>query len=207
MFNLSTNIFDNLPGRAIQYKMAPNDRKDLLKTYSVDKNTRKSATLLLIYKKNNDYYSVLIKRSEYNGHHSGQISFPGGKFEISKDANLQDTAIRETFEEIGVKINKKNIAGKLTPLFIPLSNIMVYPFVAFINHDLSFTADKTEVKKIIEYKLSTLLNPKTRKTETIKKDNKKITTPYFLISNEKVWGATAMILNEFIYLTRKIRDL
>jgi len=199
MFKSLTTIFNNpLPGRDIQYKMAPDDRDDLLNKYSIDKDTRKSAVILLIYKKQNNYYSVLIKRPEYNGPHSGQISFPGGKFEKTKDLSLQDTAIRETHEEIGIKIDVNNIIGELTPLFIPLSNIMVYPYVAFLEKKISFTADKTEVKKIIEYKLSDLFVPEIKKIEI--KNNVKI--PYFFINNQKVWGATAMILNEFIYLIK-----
>jgi len=200
MLNLSAELFKNLPGRDVQYQMAPDDRLDLLNKQPTNKNTRESAVLLLIYKKNNTPFSILTKRAEYNGHHSGQISFPGGKFEPFKDKTFLDTAIRETHEEIGIKIKKTNILGKLTPLYIPISNIMVYPYVAFCNNNLIFKADNKEVSRIIEYKLLDLLNPKTKKIDIIEKDGTKIKYPYFNISNQKVWGATAMILNEFIYL-------
>ena len=200
MLNLSAELFKNLPGRDVQYQMAPDDRLDLLNKQPTNKNTRESAVLLLIYKKNNTPFSILTKRAEYNGHHSGQISFPGGKFEPFKDKTFLDTAIRETHEEIGIKIKKTNILGKLTPLYIPISNIMVYPYVAFCNNNLIFKADNKEVSRIIEYKLLDLLNPKTKKIDIIEKNGTKIKYPYFNINNQKVWGATAMILNEFIYL-------
>lgn len=207
MFSLDIDKFSkdikNLPGQKVQYQMAPEDRADLLNKNLINEKTKKSAVLILLYKKNDEIYSVLTKRAIYDGHHSGQICLPGGKLDKDYDKTNLDTAIRETFEEVGYKINKNDIIGELTSLHIPVSNILVFPFIAYVDSEIELTPDNNEVKKIIEYKVSDLLNNSIRKTEFVKKKKYKIYIPYFNIENEKVWGATAMIINEFIYLLKK----
>ncbi|HSH50364.1 MAG TPA: CoA pyrophosphatase, partial [Bacteroidales bacterium] len=156
-----TNFFNQLkeefkkelPGEMAQNKMAPKIRRHF-KTFSKRRN---AGILILLFAKNNQLYTVCIKRTEYNGAHSGQISFPGGKFEPG-DQTLEQTALRESKEEIGIDPEKVSVLGKLTPLYIPVSNFYVLPFVGFYASAPKFNREPDEVEKIIEIPLSDLLN-------------------------------------------------
>jgi 8-oxo-dGTP pyrophosphatase MutT (NUDIX family) len=194
---LKYRLSQPLPGMEAQYEMAPAVRGrfpvDLLKegTY------RKSAVMLMIYKKGNDLWIPLTKRHEYKGKHSGQISLPGGKFD-EPDGNLENTALRELQEEIG--INKEiEIIGSLTPLYIPVSNFLVQPFVSmYQTEDIEFNTNEREVKELIPLQIDLLKKPELIKKEGIVSgDGYHLNTPYFDLNGEVVWGATAMILNEF----------
>lgn len=184
-----------LPGKDCQYLMAASDRTGNNKIPIADKPKRDAAILILLYKKNNKTYTVLIKRPVYNGVHSGQISFPGGKKE-DIDRTIIDTALRESKEEIGVKISNIDILGQLSTLLIPVSNIEVFPVVGYSKEIPSFVIDKKEVNYTIEVAISDLLDPKNKKTKEILIHNQKVIAPYFDIQNETIWGATAMIINE-----------
>ena len=187
----------NLPGKESQYKMAPSDREQRLTV----KKTRKSAVLILLSEKKSEVYITFIKRQEYNGAHSGQIAFPGGKFE-KNDINIIETAYRETEEEIGVNRVKFEIIGALTNLFIPVSAFDVHPFVGYTKEKLEYIKQEHEVKEVFELKLTDFLNPKNVKSEIVNKDCIDIKIPYFYIEDHKIWGATAMILSEFIDIVK-----
>ena len=133
--------------------------------------------------------------------HSDQISFPGGKFEKG-DKNLIDTALRESHEEIGVPVKDIRILGTLTPLFIPVSNIEVHPAVGYILYEPVFKPDKTEVKSIIETPLDYLLRPDIVKKKTTVIQNMNIQIPYYNFNGRHIWGATAMILSEFLEIIK-----
>ena len=145
-------------------------------------------------------YTVLILRTSDHGVHSGQVSFPGGKKEES-DRSLEDTALRETEEEIGIKKNDVKVIGHLSELYIPTSGFLVQPFVGYLNKKPLFHPDKNEVQKLIEVPLFLIMDDGIVKETTILKSktrNQKseIRIPYFDIHGEVVWGATAMILSE-----------
>ena len=182
-----------LPGKEIQYQMAPENRD---KEFSL-KNTfpKKGAVLILLFEKNSELFFPLMERADNLRFHGGQISFPGGLFEDA-DKTLQQTALRETFEETGFKMTENQIIGKLTPLYIPVSNFQVFPFVAFSPKKPKWKKNDTEVKLLIEASLKIFLDQSPLVMEKSGARGK-IKTPYFLISNKVVWGATAMILNEF----------
>ena len=133
----------------------------------------------------------LIRRNSNTPVHSNQISFPGGENEKS-DKNYWNTALREMYEEIGVKQDRVTYITELSKLFIPVSNFIVFPFMARINQRPSFILNKHEVSYIIEVKLSMLLSKSSVGISKIV--NKKV--PVFNFDGEKVWGATAMILAE-----------
>ena len=200
--NLRGKLNNNLPGEEAQHKMAPEFRDHRVPQSEVIKN-QKSAVLLLLYKKNKRLHTCFIKRPVYNGPHSGQVSFPGGKYE-AKDNDLIETALRESFEEIGINKNDINILGSLTPLKIPVSQMEVFPVVGFSNNTPNFKIDNQEVEYIIETDLNHLLKKKNIKKMGFSiSNNKTILAPYFDVNNEIIWGATAMMLNEFLEVYKK----
>ncbi len=188
-----------LLGLNAQKEMSPKGR-DL--TIPKDKrNYKKSAVLLTLIPQNGEIFIPLIKRTKSNGTHSGQISFPGGKYEES-DLDFEFTAKRESFEEIGLKIPEIEIIGKLSTLFIPVSEFIVYPFVAVYTEINQFNLSKNEVEELILVKLSALQNLECKKTEIRNFNGQDYEIPYFDIENQKIWGATAMMLNEFLEMIK-----
>ncbi len=157
----------------------------------------KSSVLVLVYPLGKDNFGiVLIKKQDYDGIHSGQIAFPGGKIE-DKDKSLENAAIRETFEEIGVKILKKNIIGRLSSIYIPPSNFILTPVIGYLENKPQFKINNYEVKEIIEISINDLLDKNNLSKDLFETSYGKIEAPCFCFKSNKVWGATAMILNEF----------
>ena len=191
-----------LPGKTAQFRMAPMTRPQ--PDTSPDSDTRYAGVLILLYPVEQEYYTILIRRTLYNGVHSGQISFPGGKYE-SQDKDLITTALRETEEEIGVPSDKIKVIGELTPLYIPVSNYCVHPVIGTLESTPTFKRDYKEVEEILSVKLENLMDPKCLITDDCIYENERyIEAPYFHYDKIKIWGATAMILSEFIELHRHI---
>jgi 8-oxo-dGTP pyrophosphatase MutT (NUDIX family) len=158
-------------------------------------NYKSSAVIVLLYpNQNKETCILLIERSTYEGHHSGQIALPGGKREPA-DVDLQATALREFFEETGSS-DTPNVIGKLSEVYIPVSKFIVQPYVAFLNKRPDFFINDLEVYKLIEWELHDLLEQQTTDTTTITVGNKNIVTPYYMVEDKILWGATAMIINE-----------
>ena len=162
-------------------------------------NAVKSAVMIVFFVDDNRLYFPLIKWTEDGLIHGGQVSFPGGKSE-KNDADIIDTAIRETWEEVGLCVKKENVIGQLTNLFIPVSNYEVTPVLAFCEGIPIFKANATEVQYVILSDLNKLLNSEALKSKTMDFKGQKIVTPYYDIDGEVVWGATAMILTEIMDL-------
>ena len=188
---------ENLPGFEAQLKMAPITRlSDLIKNPG-GKPPRKSAVLILFYPDNGRIKTVLMERAADNTVHSLQISFPGGKFE-NGDNSLQQTAIREANEEIGIDPETIKILGPLTKLYIPPSNFDVLPFVGFTHQKPEFKTN-SEVKSILEVDLQTLMNPDTLINKTIEHRTGGIfTVPCYFVQDHIIWGATSMIISELL---------
>jgi 8-oxo-dGTP pyrophosphatase MutT (NUDIX family) len=152
--------------------------------------------MMLLYPKNDKTHLVLIVRNAYNGVHSSQIAFPGGKYEIS-DADYRETALRETHEEVGISSEKIEIIKQFTPVYIPPSNFSVHPFLGISSQELLFYPDIREVADIIELPLSVFLNDEIIIEATLSTSYaNNISVPAYNIQNHVVWGATAMILSE-----------
>ena len=134
---LSKELKNPLPGEEAQYRMAPSYRPRLTTAEIELLHPRVSGVMLLLYEKHGLLNIVFTQRKQYEGVHSGQMSFPGGKKDLS-DVDLLQTALRETKEEIGVGEEKIEIIGKLSELYIPPSNFLVYPVVGFAQNILSF---------------------------------------------------------------------
>jgi len=187
----------SLPGFEAQLKMAPLTRIEDLKHFKPTKSPRKSAVLILLYPEHEEIKTVLMERASDNTVHSGQISFPGGKYEES-DNNLEYTAIREANEEIGINVNTVKVIGNLTKLYIPPSNFDVYPFVAYTLEKPNFIANN-EVKSILEAELSILMKPDTLTKRTIEhRLGKIVDVPCYIIDGHVIWGATSMIISELL---------
>lgn len=181
-----------LPGDTAHQKLAPYRRNIVPENI----NPRLSAVMCLIYPDEGVWKCVLIKRNAYNGTHSAQVSFPGGSAD-KNDLNLIHTAIRETHEEIGVVVESGRVIGQLTPVYIPPSNFLVQPVIGWLPEKPRFVPDPREVNFTIHFDLLSLTDPALQQTESVKMSNGlTMKVPCFLIENEVVWGATAVILSE-----------
>jgi 8-oxo-dGTP pyrophosphatase MutT (NUDIX family) len=157
---------------------------------------RPGGVLILLYEDQGVIKFPLIKRPDYLGAHGGQVSLPGGKAEPEEDAVA--TALRECQEEIGVMQHSVTVLGKLSDFFVIPSNYIVTPIVASITSRPLFKPDPYEVSRILEARLSDLTREGAMKEKEILAAGKyRMIAPHFEIENEVVWGATAMILNEF----------
>jgi 8-oxo-dGTP pyrophosphatase MutT (NUDIX family) len=201
---LKEELSCTLPGEAAHLVMMPTARDEKFVFPSFSTPPVKSAVLVLFY---SDLFGhirfPLIQRPTYNGAHSGQVGFPGGKAEPS-DRDIIDTALRETEEEIGICAANVEVVGRLSDLHIGVSNFVVTPVVGFLRKDPVFILDKQEVEMVIEAELFDIINPMKRKEGTIMARGEfAIQTPYFEIENRIVWGATAMMLNELSLVVSK----
>ena len=180
-------------------KMAPPYRKYLLElAKNKYNNSKRAGVSVLFHPINNKVFFTLILRNEYDGAHSKQISFPGGKTE-KNDKNIYETALRETNEEIGVNIDEIKLIRKLENLYIPPSNYNITPFMLFASKQLEFYKDKNEVQEIINIDLDQLLNiSNVVNTRGSHISNRYLDTlvPAYKLNDHFVWGATAMILSE-----------
>jgi 8-oxo-dGTP pyrophosphatase MutT (NUDIX family) len=190
-----------LPGRDYQLKMAAILKRAI---FDAPPTARKAAVLMLLVQKNDEWHVVLTERTgNDNDPHSRQISFPGGSVEAS-DADLEATALRETYEEIGVEPSVIHLIGAMTDVYIPVSNFHVQPFLAWTKETPQYKRQKTEVEAVIETPLSVLKNEANWKVKDIRisaeYDLKNV--PYFDVSGKHVWGATAMMLAELLEILR-----
>ena len=196
--NIKTALEGGLPGEKLQQKLSPETRYAENISFA-GKTAKESAVMILIFGdkplSKKELQIVLIKRNDDGQPHSGQISFPGGRYE-DKDNDLITTAIREAEEEVGISGEKITILGKLTPLYIPVSNFNVCPVVVYSSENVEFKPNNSEVAYIIKVKISDLIEAPIYKKK-IKRYGKEFVIPYFNFNNEHVWGATAMILSEF----------
>jgi 8-oxo-dGTP pyrophosphatase MutT (NUDIX family) len=186
-----------LPGEIAHHRMSPRYAGEFFH----ETDPIEAAVMILMYPFGRKLFLALIKRNEYPGHHSAQVSFPGGMKEISDDS-LEFTARRETCEELGIP-DTMEILGSLTPLYIPVSNYLVTPFVGCVEHHPDFQPDETEVQYVIEAAVEALKDPMNRKDEELTRHGKKIVAPCYRIGEELIWGATAMMLSEFLAVVRQ----
>jgi 8-oxo-dGTP pyrophosphatase MutT (NUDIX family) len=191
-----------LPGMDSQLKMASMRRLIKNGNIVVPADVRKGGVLALFYPSAGRTCMVFIKRAEYPGVHGGQISFPGGGWEMS-DKDMIDTALREAEEEIGVDRSSVIPIGKLSDLFIPPSNFLVTPVVGYTLERPDFRPDPDEVDLILEFFLDDILDD----SNILEKEitifpSIKLTVPCFYLSGNVIWGATAMMLRELIDVIR-----
>ena len=182
---------DKLPGRiSHEIMMVKPGYKSIEK-----KASNPAAVLVLLYPIKDKWQFFLTKRTNNVEHHKGQISLPGGMLE--KGESHKEAAIRETFEELGVQSRDINIIGPLTPLYIPISNFKIFPFVGWLKSAPKLNIQSREVSKVFSPSIYSLTDPKTKKIKDSILLGQKVQIPFFNLKNEVVWGATSMILSEF----------
>ncbi len=199
---LRQKLGEELPGYQAQKLMEP----PLRQTFALDSSAAKKAATILILYYETEWKFILIQRSSHPlDKHKGQISFPGGS--IEKDETSDLAAIREANEEIGVKPSDLELIGKISDLFIPVSNFIVNPYVAFGKIELDrLRLQEAEVERIISIRLSDLLNDDLVEYHSMKMVNGMVLdkVPVFHINGNIIWGATAMMLSEFKFIVKEM---
>ncbi len=195
-YRLLRAMQQQLPSIIAQQKMLPSGKEELERS-TCPTGAKQSAVLILFCPDvAGDYFVPVILRTSDTSPHSGQISFPGGKYE-EQDIDFKTTALRETAEELGIDTSHIVILKALTGLYIPVSNFYIHPFVGFTEEVLKFSPSDFEVQKIIKINIDQLANPQI----TIKKIQLRghfYEVPFYEFNEASIWGATAMILAELI---------
>ena len=201
---LRQELLKPLPGKEVQLEMAAGNRV-FYKEISQEKEPKEGSVLILLYQKNIEWHTVFIKRTRDNGPHSGQMAFPGGMLE-NEDNSLFETALREANEEIGVNRNDVKFVGKLTPLHIPVSNILVHPYIGELKHTLEFVLSPDEVEDILEVPLKIFFEEQILSHFIFEFRGNKYKAPSFIINEFTIWGATAMMWKEFLTIYKRVLD-
>lgn len=195
ILQLKKVLKEPLPGIIAQKKMMPDIHNTHLKYFS-EKPLREAAVLISLFPFEGNLGTVFIERTQDASPHSGQIAFPGGRYEFN-DVTLINTALREANEELGINPDEVEIIGSLTPIEIPISGFSVTPIVGFLQTDPTINPCPTEVQNYYKVTLKELLNTNNKTTGEVSVRNKRITTPYYKLKHTLIWGATAMVLSEF----------
>ncbi len=203
---LKQELIKKLPGTEVQWEMASSDR--MIKNFprKPGPDARVAAVLILLYPDKGVIHTLFMQRHNYDGVHGGQISFPGGKKEPA-DKDIIDTALREAEEETGVDRSAISVIGTLTPLFIPVSNMIVTPVIGWTKEKPAFVHQPEEVVYLIEAELKRFLDPGIIKIKPFEIRGELIDIRYFDYEGHVIWGATAMILNELLTIIKNQEDL
>jgi 8-oxo-dGTP pyrophosphatase MutT (NUDIX family) len=188
------------PGLPVQLTMAPRYGPDRTLTPKAEASCLKAGVMLLMYLNGDEPSIVLTRRTSTVLRHRDQIGFPGGQLEGSEDGVA--AALRETSEEIGVPPGLIEVVGTLTPLYIPPSDFCIYPVVGTARGDLAFTPEPSEVAEILEVPLACLMDPASARTEPWELAGRTVDVPFYAFGKDKIWGATAMVLAEFLALLK-----
>ncbi len=201
---IANALKEPLPGFEAHKEMMPYKRISATEAKQT-LTPRQSAVMVILFPVEDDINVLLIQRTVTGGTHSGQIAFPGGKMD-PEDKDLLDTAIRETWEEIGIPEEKITILGALSDVYIPPSNFLAQPYIGWMSRFPDLTLQPTEVQQVLTISLKQLFLPenRSRKEMHIPTFNVTIDVPYYDLNGHTVWGATALMLNEFRWIYEKL---
>lgn len=199
---LKSEIKKGLPGSQVQWMMASSNRmlEDFPLTPGPD--SREAAVLILLWPENDSIHTVFMKRPDYTGFHGGQISFPGGKKEPS-DENIIRTAFREAEEEIGINSDSVENLGLLTPLYIPVSKMLVTAVTGWTGIKPVFRPAPREVDFLIEADIQQFMKSSAIKTMPMEIRGGIYDIRYFDYNGYVIWGATSMMLNELLEILKR----
>jgi 8-oxo-dGTP pyrophosphatase MutT (NUDIX family) len=198
---LKNNISD-LPADRAHQLLAPRHRLSTKEYLRQNPSYKTSCVAVILFPDDEATRLLLMERQDSSTAHGGQISFPGGKREMD-DATLLDTAMREMYEEVGVSPSQVHQIGKLSDLYIPVSNFLVHPFAGYCSSRPVFKPSSREVKNIITPDISVFLLNELPAERFESRSAGWIEAPYFPYENYRIWGATAMIISELVYLLKK----
>ncbi len=188
---LENRLKQKLPGAKSHRKMLPPNRV-LQAPKAITKTVKPSSVLLLLFFENKKLSVCLIKRPAHMKHHARQIALPGGRGE--KGESAIETALRETYEEIGVRPEEIRILGKLSPFYVEVSHFVIQPVVGWLSQKPRFKTNSDEVEKMIIFPLEKFKPPFCKvKMNTLTGEAE---VPCIKYNDEIIWGATAMILAE-----------
>lgn len=193
-----------LPGLEAQLRMAPSPRVGW-DPHALPAGLRLAAGLILLYPVDDAPHVLLTVRGGSLRNHTGQVSLPGGA--VDEDESIETASVREAEEEVGLDRAAVEVVGRLTPLHIPVSGYLLHPVVGVSLEQPRFQAAEWEVARLLEVPLAVLADPATirREQRTFQRNGVSTTVdvPFFEIDEEKVWGATAMVLAEFVAVVAK----
>jgi 8-oxo-dGTP pyrophosphatase MutT (NUDIX family) len=161
-----------------------------------------AAVLIPIYKKDGEYHVLLTKRTEELEYHKGQICFPGGSHH-DEDGSLKDTALREAYEEVGIRPEDVEILGELDSMGTLTSNFLITPYVGIIPYPYKFTVSQHEIDELIEVPFTALADDSNYWEETRSAEGVTGKASFFKYKDKVIWGATARILKQLVDLTFK----
>jgi 8-oxo-dGTP pyrophosphatase MutT (NUDIX family) len=186
-----------LPGLDVQSRLAPRPPANWRPGFSTAR-TRPAAGLVLLYPHNGVVTLPLTVRSGTLRRHGGQVSLPGGV--VDPDETPEQAALREAVEEIGLLPGSARTLGRLSPLDIPVSGFRLQPVVAVTEIRPEFRLAEMEVDRILEVPLALLADPAVVKETQLERDGRIVDVPYFDVEGCQVWGATAMVLAELLWV-------
>lgn len=190
-----------LPGANSHIKMLPLGRKLNAETEEI-KKAKHSGVMLLLFIQNNELHALLIKRPSHMKHHAGQVALPGGRIEPGE--TVIDTALRETWEEVGIEASSIQILGSLSDLYVQVSRFLIHPFVGWIDSVENLKINKNEVDKLIFFPINRMsYEIEYALIETV---TGSVNVPCFKFADDIIWGATSMILMEFFDLLKTLND-
>ena len=199
LYQIKTKVSDALceplTGYRAHLQLCPSPRPGWT-AGQIPANANPAAVLVLIYPVEDVPHFVLTVRTSQLNRHAGQISLPGGM--VEKDETIRNTALRETCEELGVDKTQIGLIGDLSALYIPVTNIALYPVVGFSDRPLRFLPSKDEVGRVVQVPLTELADQNNFRHGTRLRKGQCYRVPYYALQEERVWGATAMVLSEFL---------
>jgi 8-oxo-dGTP pyrophosphatase MutT (NUDIX family) len=202
--SLRRRLASPLPGLEAQMRMSPRPR--LGADSGIDVNElRPAAALLLIYPHHDAWHVPLTVRGSNLRHHTGQVSLPGGR--LDNGESIEEAALREAFEEVGVTPADVAVLGRLTPLPVYVSGHLLHPVVGVVASRPDFILASHEVERLIEVPIALLREPERVHWEErtrILPPRGVMNVPYFDVPDAHVWGATAMVLAEFVALVEEV---
>lgn len=193
-----------LPGRSAQMHMSPTPLDpDFVLPRNPSDTASPSSVIIPVYADQDQKLHVVLTLRSDHIRHAGQISFPGGRQE--KRETLKEAALRELHEEVGIPGNILKTAGPITPLYLHRTDNQITPFVGFMDERPKFTLNPNEVTEIVTAELDSLLSNEKRKTERWDLPQTSFKVPFWDIHDVPLWGATAMIMSEFLTIYEEFK--